>query len=55
MKMRLYITIRVDVETSLTNVMDTIDELQTYTDYEIGSTGNVKVLETELVTCDTIY
>ncbi len=53
MKDNLYLFIKVVVETSYPNIHDAIDELQTYTDYSIGSTPNVKVLETEIIELDT--
>ncbi len=53
MKKRLYLTIGVEIETTLP-LGDAADELQTETDYTIGSTPNIKVLETEIVDCYAI-
>jgi hypothetical protein len=53
MKDTLYLFIKVVVETSYPNIHDAIDELQTQTNYSIGSTSNVKVLETEIIELDT--
>jgi hypothetical protein len=53
MKDTLYLFIKVVVETTYRNIHDAIDELQTETDYSIGSTPNVKVLETEIIELDT--
>jgi hypothetical protein len=53
MKDTLYLFIKVVVETTYPNIHDAIDELQTETDYSIGSTPNVKVLETKIIELDT--
>jgi hypothetical protein len=53
MKDTLYLFIKVVVETTYTNIHDAIDELQTETDYSIGSTENVTVLETEIIELNT--
>jgi len=49
MKDTLFLFIKVVVETTHSNINDAIEELQTETDYSIGSTENVKVLETEII------
>lgn len=53
MKDTLYLFIKVVVETNHTNIHDAINELQTETDYTIGSTPNVQVLETEIIELHT--
>ncbi|MEJ5996242.1 hypothetical protein WG904_17565 [Pedobacter sp. Du54] len=47
-KHHLILSIRVDVETAL-SLFETIAELETETDYLIGSTANVTVTETEIL------
>ncbi|RKR80082.1 hypothetical protein BDD43_0175 [Mucilaginibacter gracilis] len=53
MKDTLFLFIKVVVETTHLNIHTAIDELQTETDYHIGSTPNVKVLETEIIELHT--
>jgi hypothetical protein len=53
MKDTLYLFIKVVVETNYPNIHDAINELQSETDYSIGSTLHVKVLETEIIELDT--
>ena len=53
MKDTLYLFIKVVVETNYPNIHDAIYELQAETDYTIGSTENVKVIETEIIELDT--
>lgn len=48
-KVHLTLSIRVDAETRLERLSDTIQELEQQTDYRIGSTENLKVLETEIL------
>ncbi len=43
------LSIRVEVDTKLSGLSDTIQELEHQTDYHIGSTENVAVLETEIL------
>lgn len=47
-KYHLTLTIRVEVESSL-SLFETIKELEAKTQYSIGSTKNVTVVETELL------
>jgi hypothetical protein len=51
-KLHLYLTIRVEVESKLVSLSKTIEELEQQTDYVIGSTENVKVVETEILQTD---
>ena len=44
----LYIIIRIEVESTL-SLFATIQELEQNTDYSIGSTENVKVIETQIM------
>jgi hypothetical protein len=53
MKDTLYLLIKVVVETTHTNIHNAISELQTKTDYSIGSTQNVRVLETKIIKLKT--
>lgn len=45
----LYITVRVDVVTSLKTLPETIREFEQNTDYGFSSTENVQVVEIELL------
>lgn len=49
----VYLFIRVVIETTFPNIHDAIQELQTETVYYIGSTQNVKVLETKIMDLKT--
>lgn len=53
MKDTLYLFIKVVVETTHPNIHDAIEELQTETNYSIGSTENVQVLKTEIIELKT--
>lgn len=48
-KYTLFLIVRVEVETSTDNLFKAITELESQTSYEIGSTENVKVLETQIL------
>lgn len=48
-KYQLFLTIRVEVESKLDTLSATVRELEQQTDYRIGSTENVLVLETEIL------
>jgi len=48
-KVHLTLSIRVEAETKLESLSDAIQELEQQTDYQIGSTENVKVLDTEIL------
>jgi hypothetical protein len=48
MKIHLYITLRVEVETEL-NLLDCIQEFEKETDIKINDTPNVRVLEKEVL------
>lgn len=43
----------VKIKTSYQNIHDAIAELQTETDYTIGSTENVQVIETQIIDLKT--
>ncbi|WP_448103500.1 hypothetical protein [Pedobacter panaciterrae] len=45
----LILSIRVEAESKLDSLSDAIQELEQQTNYRIGSTENVKVLETEIL------
>ncbi|WP_175403965.1 hypothetical protein [Mucilaginibacter sp. PPCGB 2223] len=46
---KIFLLIRVTVRTEYQHIHDAIQELQKETDYHIGSTENVEVLETEIM------
>jgi len=48
-KYTLILVVRVEVETGIDSLFKTIAELETETNYTIGSTENVTVLETEIL------
>lgn len=48
-KYTLFLIVRVEVETSTDNLFKAITELESQTSYEIGSTENVRVLETQIL------
>ena len=50
----LYIIIRIEVESTL-SLIGTIQELEQNTDYSIGSTENVKVIETQIMETNIKY
>jgi len=50
---KIFLLIRVTVRTEYQNIHDAIQELQQETDYHIGSTENVEVLETEIIDLHT--
>lgn len=49
----IYLLVKVKIRTSYKIIHDAIAELQTETDYHIGSTPNVEVLRTEIVELNT--
>lgn len=53
-KYHLYIIIRVEVESTL-SLFSAIQELEQNADYSIGSTENVKVIETQIMETDIKY
>lgn len=48
-KYTLFLVVRVEVETTADNLFKAITELERQTSYKIGSTENVKVLETQIL------
>ncbi|MET4141686.1 MULTISPECIES: hypothetical protein [unclassified Pedobacter] len=48
-KYTLFLVVRVEVETTADNLFKAITELESQTSYKIGSTENVKVLETQIL------
>jgi len=53
MKDTVFLLIKVTVNTSHSNIHDAIAELQSKTVYSIGSTKNVRVLETKIISLNT--
>ncbi|WP_295715786.1 hypothetical protein [Mucilaginibacter sp.] len=53
MKDTVYLLIKVVIKTTHTKIHDAIEELQNQTVYYIGSTNNVKVLETKIMNLKT--
>jgi hypothetical protein len=49
----IYLLIKVKVRTGYKNIHDSIEELQTQTDYSISSTENVEVTKTEIMELKT--
>jgi len=49
----IFLLVKVRIKTSYRNIHDAIEELQTETDYTIGSTANVEVVATEIVELKT--
>lgn len=49
----IYLLIKVKIKTGFKNIHDAIEELQTQTDYTIGSTEHVEVTETEIMELKT--
>ncbi len=49
MKDIIFLLIKATIQTSHTSIRDAIKELETETEYSIGSTKNVQVLETEII------
>ncbi len=53
MKDTIFLFFKVVIETSHTSIRDAVKELETETDYFIGGTKNVQVLETEIIKLNT--
>lgn len=51
----LYITVRVEVESKIDNLIETAAEFEQETNYSFASTENVKVLGTELLQTGFIH
>jgi hypothetical protein len=49
MKDTIFLFIKVVIQTKHQNIQDAMKELETQTQYTIGSTENVEVLETEII------
>jgi hypothetical protein len=49
MKDTIFLLIKVVIHTKHRNIQDAMKELETNTQYHIGSTANVDVLETEII------
>ena len=49
MKDTIFLFIKVVIQTKHHNIQDAMKELETQTQYTIGSTENVEVLETEII------
>ncbi|MEN0052317.1 MAG: hypothetical protein AAGC65_01545 [Mucilaginibacter sp.] len=49
----IFLLVKAKIKTSYQNIHDAIAELQTKTVYHIGSTRNVKVLETKIIGLNT--
>jgi len=49
----IFLLVKVRIKTSYQNIHDSIAELQTETDYHIGSTPHVEVLKTEIIELNT--
>ena len=49
MKDTIFLFIKVVIQTRHRNIQDAMKELETETQYAIGSTANVEVLETEII------
>ena len=49
MKDTIFLFIKVVIQTKHRNIQDAMKELETETQYTIGSTENVEVLETEII------
>jgi len=49
MKDTIFLFIKVVIHTKHRNIQDAMKELETTTQYTIGSTANVEVLETEII------
>ena len=49
----IFLLVKVKIKTSHQNIHDAIAELQTNTDYTIGSTENVQVIETQIIDLKT--
>ena len=49
MKDTIFLFIKVVIQTKHQNIQDAMEELETQTQYTIGSTENVEVLETEII------
>ena len=50
---KIFLLIKVTIRTEYQNIHDAIQELQQETDYHIGSTKNVEVLDTEIIELHT--
>lgn len=53
MKDTIFLLIKATIQTGHTSIRDAIKELETETEYSIGSTINVQVLETEIIKLNT--
>jgi hypothetical protein len=49
----IFLLVKVKIKTSYQSIHDAIAELQTETDYSIGSTENVQVIETQIIDLKT--
>lgn len=49
----IFLLVKVKVKTTFQSIHDAIAELQSETDYSIGSTENVQVIETEIIDLKT--
>jgi hypothetical protein len=50
---KIFLLVKVTIRTNYPNIHDAIQELQRGTDYHIGNTENVEVLETEIIELKT--
>ena len=51
----LYLTVRVEVNSSLTTLSETIEEFEQNTDYSFSSKENVLVIDTELLQTEIFH
>ena len=45
----LYLMVRVEVRSTLKNISDTVNEVETLSEFKVTDTKNVKVLKTEFL------
>ena len=45
----LYLMVRIEVQSTFKNISDTVNEIETLSEFKITDTQNVKVLKTELL------
>lgn len=45
----LYLMVRVEVQSTFKNISDTVNEIETLSEFKVSDTENVKVLKTELL------
>jgi hypothetical protein len=50
---KIFLLVKVTVKTNYKHIHDAIQELQSETEYHIGSTKNVRVLKTEIMKLKT--